>query len=148
MKRISIVVFVLVFIAASPLYAREVRKIQPGRSQQEHPIDSWLDTCLNNNPTTVGMVDCGQQAYQMWVRELNSQYQAVRNVLDQYGKETLQKSQRAWLAYRDAEFQTIEMLYTTLEGTMWRPILQIQKINVVKERTLMLKSYRDDLSVQ
>ena len=95
MKRINIIMFVFMFISVSPLYAREVRKIRPVPSQQEHPIDSWLDTCLTNNPTTVGMVDCGQQAYQMWDKELNTQYQAVRNLLDKYGKETLRNSQRA-----------------------------------------------------
>ena len=59
------------------------------------------------------------------------------------GKQTLKSAQLAWLKYRDAEFQNIDGIYGSLEGTMYIPMHAYRRISIIKERALSLVHYLD-----
>jgi uncharacterized protein YecT (DUF1311 family) len=105
--------------------------------EEKHPIDRWIEACIDKDSSTAGMMKCITQGYQKWDTELNRVYKALRKQLsDAKGKETLRNAQRAWLKYRDAEFETVGAVYGSLEGTMWGPVAGGAQIEIIKNRTL------------
>jgi uncharacterized protein YecT (DUF1311 family) len=111
--------------------------------QRKHPIDKWVDACVEKDYSTVGMMNCGEQAVQKWDAELNRVYQALKKQLNADGKKALKTAQKAWLKYRDKEFKTIGAVYGSRQGTMWLPVLAFARADVVKNRVLQLKEYLD-----
>ena len=91
------------------------------------------------------MIQCLEQSYNRWDEELNRVYQALRNRLNAEGKSVLKRSQRAWLVYRDAEFTTINMIYGSLQGTMWSLVRVDSTVQIVKNRARELQTYLEDL---
>jgi uncharacterized protein YecT (DUF1311 family) len=91
------------------------------------------------------MLSCLDDAYQRWDNELNIVYQRLRGHLHAEGKSVLKTSQRAWIAYRDAEFQTIDAIYGSLQGSMWSLTRMSAKVEFVKARTLELQMYLEAL---
>jgi uncharacterized protein YecT (DUF1311 family) len=91
------------------------------------------------------MIQCLEQSYIRWDEELNRVYQALRNRLKTEGRSVLKESQKAWLVYRDAEFITINMIYGSLQGTMWNLVRVDSTVQVVKTRTRELQTYLNDL---
>jgi uncharacterized protein YecT (DUF1311 family) len=61
-------------------------------------------------------------------------------VLDKDEKDKLRESQRAWIKFRDAEFEIINILYPQ-DATMYINIRAADKLSIVKERALELKHY-------
>jgi len=53
-------------------------------------------------------------------------------------KAELRSVQRAWLSYRDAEFEFIESKYAQLSGSMYPRLIAVQKIPIVKNRVRRL----------
>ncbi len=93
----------------------------------------------------MGMLSCLDEGYSRWDSELNFMYQGLRGLLNQQQKEALKKAQRAWIAYRDAEFETINLIYGSLQGSMWRLAAMSAKVEMVKARTLELQAYSESL---
>lgn len=114
---------------------------------EEHPIDATLGACMEENPSTAGMIECVDDAYAAWDRELNDAYGALMKRLAPAQKEALRKSQRQWLAWRDAEFESIDALYGSLEGTMFLPMRVDERMQIVKTRALALRGYLDLLAM-
>jgi uncharacterized protein YecT (DUF1311 family) len=114
-------------------------------AQEKHPIDSQEETCLDKSNTTIGMMNCHDQAYKDWDAELNLVYKSLGKKLDKSGKMSLLNAQRAWMKYRDAEMETIDAVYGLLQGSMWISVIISEKSNIVKERALVLKGYLDTL---
>ena len=46
---------------------------------------------------------CADQEYHVWDKKLNDAYRAASAQEDAKGRELLKQSERAWIAYRDAE---------------------------------------------
>jgi uncharacterized protein YecT (DUF1311 family) len=112
-----------------------------GQETNVHPIDKFLDACTNKDPSTAGVLKCTDAAYQKWDQELNKNYVALMDKLKPAGKQALKSAQLAWLKYRDAEFQNIDGIYGSLEGTMYIPMHEYRRISVIKERALSLVHY-------
>jgi uncharacterized protein YecT (DUF1311 family) len=115
---------------------------------QKHPIDKWLEECMDKNPTTVGMVNCEDEALKRWDKELNSVYKQLMEKLSAQAKETLKEAQRAWLKARDAEIKLIGAVYGSLEGTMYIPMRADAVTSLTRARALKLKDYLDLLNEQ
>jgi uncharacterized protein YecT (DUF1311 family) len=111
----------------------------------KHPIDIWADACLKKDYTTVGMMNCGEKTEQKWDAELNRVYKALKKQLN--SKKVLTTAQKAWLKYRDKEFQSIDAVYGSLQGTMWAPVIGFARADVVKNRVLRLKEDLDNLQM-
>ena len=71
-------------------------------------------------------------------KELNEVYAKVLGVLDDGSKEKLKKSQRAWVAYRDAEAD-FSADAEARGGSMWPMIHEGTRARLTKERVRSLK---------
>ena len=61
-------------------------------------------------------------------------------------EDALKEAQKRWIAYRDAEFLAIDLIYGGMQGTMWRVAGFGQKVEFVKRRTVELLTYANDLA--
>jgi len=104
-------------------------------------IDSDLEQCIEADSTTAGMVNCSYKAYSLWDKELNANYKHLIDVLPPSKKQQLRNSQKQWLVFRDAEFKTIDSVYSILDGTMYIPMRVSDRTQIVKARALQLSEY-------
>ena len=105
------------------------------------PIDKRFEECIDKDSTTLGMTNCLKESMEAWDKELNTVYTELMNRLDTKGKAALKKSQRQWMKYRDDQFQFISAYYDGFQGTMYVPLRAGDKAGVIKERTIILRSY-------
>ncbi|HRK73719.1 MAG TPA: DUF1311 domain-containing protein [Rhodothermales bacterium] len=140
-------------LSAAPKAAKPVVKPAPGsddtasalsREAGEHPIDTKLNTCLEKNPSTAGMIQCLDEAYRAWDGLLNTSYNGLLATLKPAQQTKLRNLQRQWITFRDAEFAFINDFYPT-QGTMWVPVRMSERVDVVKSRALQLSSYLESL---
>ena len=108
-----------------------------------HPIDKAFEACTEKDPSTAGMVQCTDMAYKKWDQELNKNYLSLMRKLKPADKLTLKASQLAWIKYRDAEFKSVDSVYAMLQGTMYIPMHEARRMEIVKERALSLATYLD-----
>lgn len=73
-------------------------------------------------------------------KELNEVYAKVLGVLDEEAKERLKKSQRAWIAFRDAE-AAFRADAEARGGSMWPLVHEGIRGTLTKERVKMLREY-------
>ena len=133
MRRSFIASIVLMLLATAALAQKD----------PDHPIDKALDACIEKDPSTAGMVQCTDKAYQAWDKELNKTYVALMRALKPAQKEVLKAAQLEWIKGRDADFKLIDSIYDTLEGTMYIPMRIDARMELVKKRALQLKGYLD-----
>lgn len=135
--RISIflLLVLLTFATAIPSLA------QDNNGLPDHPIDVKLDNCLDSNPSTARMVECLGVAYKEWDDELNKNYKLLQSVVNAEQKSALRLAQLSWITYRDKEIDLLQALYKTKEGTMFVPMYEYSRVELVKKRALELKSH-------
>lgn len=115
------------------------------QEEKKHPIDVWLENCIEKDSSTAGMIKCSGKAYEMWDKEMNKVYQKLMKKLSPEEKELLKESQKQWLKFRDAEFKFIDNLYLGI-ATMIPVMKYGQKLDILKQRTLQLKEYLNDVN--
>lgn len=72
--------------------------------KQTQCIGAATDMCMETEEdgyTTIGMVACMSRETAWWDNQLNASYESLQQTLDAELFTTLQKAQRAWIAYRD-----------------------------------------------
>lgn len=111
-----------------------------GGDGDKDPIDLQRETCIEQNPTTVGMVECTVKAMEAWEQELNRVYQELLKRLPPEDQDALRKAQQAWLAWRDAEFRLIEQVYDRQAGTMFVSLMAAEKMKIVRTRVAQLRT--------
>jgi uncharacterized protein YecT (DUF1311 family) len=112
-----------------------------GQDEEKHPIDKALESCLDKNSSTAGMVECMDRAYKQWDGELNRVYAELMKRLDAAEKAKLKEAQLQWLKFRDSEFKVIDGIYSKMDGTMYIPMHVDSRALIVRNRALELKSY-------
>ena len=132
MTRLCLVLVVL--LSASAVCAQE---------QSTHPIDKTLDACIEKDGSTAGMIQCTDNAYVAWDRQLNKNYADLMRRLKTGQQAALKTAQLQWLKYRDSEFKVSDTIYDTLQGTMYLPMRISERLEIVKKRALDLKGYLD-----
>jgi uncharacterized protein YecT (DUF1311 family) len=102
-----------------------------------------LDRCLNDtsNGSTAGQTDCEAAATSDYDRRMNAAYATLMHKLPREAAQQLRLSQRAWLAFRDAEAKARDALYETRQGTMYVPMQAADATNVIRDRALLLEGY-------
>ena len=115
-------------------------------AQDNNPIDKELSECMDKDPSTHGVLQCIDKAYQKWEDELNSCYKKLTDMLDDEGKSSLKEAQRKWIEFRDLEFKNIENIYSFKEGTMYLPMQALDKMDILKHRALELKDFYELLT--
>ena len=104
---------------------------------EQHPIAVADDACQSRDRSTMGIGDCLEQALARWDRQLNINYQHLLRVLDADRQVPVRAAQRAWLAWRDAQFQAISATYDR-DGTMWGLVATSRRIDIVREQAVRL----------
>jgi uncharacterized protein YecT (DUF1311 family) len=117
------------------------------QAAEESPIDKKLAACMESDPSTAGTIECIGEAYASWDRELNAAYQSLMKRLSPAQQDSLRKSQRQWVAWRDAEFETLDLIYGDLQGTMFLPMRVDDRMQIVKARARALRSYESLLTL-
>ena len=114
--------------------------------ENKHPIDVYLDSCMEINPSTAGMVRCTDEAIKMWDNELNKFYKLLIKTLDGESVNILKSAQVEWIVFRDKEFANIENIYSRKEGTMYIPMQLFSRLEIIKARALQLQDYYELLT--
>ena len=109
--------------------------------EKKHKIDQWLESQLEKNHSTAGMCDALHQAGVMWDKQMNASYKYLIGKLNAEHKADLQKSQRAWIAFRDAESKVQGILVDPYFGTMGRVDAANEYYEMVKSRSQTLAIY-------
>ncbi len=110
---------------------------------ENHPIDKAMGKCIDKDSSTAGMSDCIGQAFEAWDKELNKNYNRLMAKLKPKEKQALKAAQLEWIKYRDTEFNLIDALYESKEGTMYISMHGEERLRIVKRRALALASYLD-----
>lgn len=131
MKKIFYLFLLAISILPLKLYSQE----------GSHPIDKFLETCMEKNPSTQGMIDCVTEAMNKWDTELNRLYKLLISKLDSESANALKESELEWIAYKDKEFKFINEMYSQKEGTMYLVMKVSDKMEIIKTRALVLESY-------
>lgn len=131
MKKILVLVFLLLSIVAF------------SQTKKENPIDVLESKCLNkDNISNADMCNCIIKAHESWDKELNKYYNLLKTKLPKEAFETLKESQKQWLVYRDKEYGFIsKYFYKVKQGTMWYPVAENKKKEIVKARVIELEAY-------
>ena len=131
MKKLTVIFTFFVIFGVSRLFAQDT----------PHPIDVYLDSCMEKNPSTMGMTKCTDEAAKMWDEELNKYYKILMNVLDDESAKALKSAEVQWIAFKEKEFANIDLMYSKMDGTMYIPMHSYAKLDIIKARALQLKDY-------
>jgi uncharacterized protein YecT (DUF1311 family) len=114
-----------------------------GALDVSYPLDELLDQCLAqpDHGSTASQVECTNQAKQRWDDEMNQDYHRLADRLPSQAQALLRDAQRRWLQYRDADQLLIDAVYQLTQGTMYAPMQAYSHLRLVRERSLVLKSY-------
>lgn len=119
---------------------------------QIHPIDAKMSKCMEIDYSTQGMASCMDTAMQDWDSELNIVYKKLMDKLvDKKAQDGLRATQRHWIAFRDAEFLTIETVYQQVYneaggGTLNGLMAGGAKLELVRARALQLTAHYQSLT--
>jgi uncharacterized protein YecT (DUF1311 family) len=111
-----------------------------------HPVDRFLDSCTAINYSTIGMIECINEANKMWDAEMNKYYKLLEGFSDKETFEKLRDSQREWMKFRDSEIVFINSFYAEIYnkmggGTIYSLLAASDKSDLVRRRALVLKGY-------
>lgn len=112
--------------------------LSPAHANSKHALDLQMESCIEKDSTTVGMMQCTRKFRLRWDEELNRYYK----LLGGNQNASLRRAQVAWIKYRDLEFKRIEALYQKLGkqgGTIWGLMAGGDKLELIKSRALNLK---------
>lgn len=87
-----------------------------GNNNDLNQIQSARASCLKNSSSHVSDDVCEETAGKALDTELNAVYQAALKTMDSPTKVAFVQSERAWLAYRDAQVNYIGVLFTGGNG--------------------------------
>ncbi len=111
----------------------------------EHPIDQWLEKCIEEDCSTAGMRECSSLAYDKWDKELNQNYHDLMKQLTADTKPLLKNAQLQWIKFRDAESKLIDATEGRKSGTIWLTITDGHRLELVRKRALELNYYLDTM---
>lgn len=110
--------------------------------------DKLLESSIDADNTTVGMIEALREAEVAYDKLLNKYYKLLIAKLAEPDKETLRQSQRNWIKFRDGEKLLISTLLEdnyTGGGTMYQVEEASANLDLTKERVQKLFSYLHDL---
>lgn len=113
----------------------------------EKRIAAHVEKMQNSDPSTAGIVAALDWEEQQWDALMNSAYRALLAKLPEKARESLRASQRAWLAFRDAEQKAQDGLFATREGTMYIPMAADARMLIIKHRATELASLAKILEI-
>lgn len=107
------------------------------------PIDERLQAALEQDPSTADQLAAIAAARAAWDARLNAVYRELLASLSPDAAAALRTSQRAWLAFRDAEERALDALYANTEGTLFLPLRADDGVDLLRHRVRDLEGWRD-----
>lgn len=115
----------------------------------QHFIDKAEEECIAKDSSTAGMNNCTNEARNKWDGEMNRFYRLLMDRLDAEESAKLKQAQRAWIKFRDSEFEYINAVYhRPMVGSIYTNIAAADKSEVVKKRALELEGYYNILLIR
>ncbi|QTA91613.1 Lysozyme inhibitor N-terminal domain-containing protein [Desulfonema magnum] len=119
-------------------------RTETSAAENSHLIDRILNECIaRDSDVSANVANCIYEAYELWDAELNKVYNQLRVSLNPDQQKALKAAQLEWIRYRDLEFRLIDSIYSSLQGTMYKPMRAQDRMDIVKKRALELKLYSD-----
>ncbi len=110
----------------------------------KNPIEKSLEECMDRSKcVTLEMKNCLTAANQQWEAEIDKYYKLLMNALPGESRLALEKSQAAWVKFKDLEFETIPSIYAGIPGSYQGPTFREHEMDILKARALSLKAYYD-----
>lgn len=123
-------------VLAMPLHAEE----------EKHPIDQAMESAIDKDSSTAGMVQAISKANKQWDAEMNDLYQDLKRKMAPEEWAALVAAQKAWIVFRDAQIKSIVETYGHMQGTMYIPMSASAVMELTKDRALFLKSLKEMIS--
>jgi uncharacterized protein YecT (DUF1311 family) len=104
--------------------------------------EAALARCLDDpaHGSTAGQIECQARAMRAWDQRMNAAYSTLMKRLPAETGQRLRLSQRAWLAFRDADAQARTAFYATRQGTMYVPMQAASETAVTRDRAVQLEA--------
>ncbi len=137
--KIKLLLVSLFLFIASFVNAQDITQIEKERRK-----------CIETNGiTTGGSLQCIKTARKKYEKLLQKSYSILESKLkSQVLKKSLQESQKNWLLFKEKEFAFLSSLsYQQLEGTLWVPVLENLKLDIIKSRIHHILDYIDTLAL-
>lgn len=103
------------------------------------PIDAQQEACAENGVSTAEILACLSASYEKWDARLNKVYKELLGQLGPEGADSRRKAQRAWLSYRDADFNFLREYYREM-GSLGRLSQSAAAVSLVRARALTLQN--------
>jgi len=119
----------ILMVAFSLAYAQE----------KKDPIEVRMAAAMDENPSTAGMLDAIEVAKRQWDERMNEDYAKLKKQMTPDEWSAFVKAQKAWIAYRDVQIDSLGKTYSKMEGTMWLPARAHAEMDLTKERSQFLQ---------
>ncbi|MEI6950833.1 lysozyme inhibitor LprI family protein [Paraflavisolibacter sp. H34] len=139
MRKLLIILTVIIVLSC---------KISFGQDSRQHAIDTKLKKCQETNGSTIGLVECKENAEKDWDAELNKYYKLLLGTLSVDEKQTLRETQREWLLFKEKEVKFYLKVYGSKDGSMWNVVIADKKMQIVRQRAIDLMGYYELLTQQ
>jgi uncharacterized protein YecT (DUF1311 family) len=115
------------------------------QTKKEEDIDVDYQKCVLQDSSCTNVSGCAFIAYDKWEKKMNNTYDALlRELKKEEDKTALKASQAAWLAYRSATFASYDKMFN-IPGDKWCRLRHEDRIDIVRTRTLQLRTYFENL---
>ena len=114
--------------------------------EKKDPIEARLDSAMQVNPSTAGMLDAIAVASREWDERMNENYGKLKKRMAPDEWTAFVKAQKAWVAYRDVQIESLGITYAQMEGTMWLPARAHAEMDLTKQRSQFLQKTLELLS--
>ena len=104
-------------------------------------IDGKEEQCINKVKSTDAMLICTNAAQEAWENELDKYYGLLKKTLDEEDKVVLEKAQKAWLEYKENQFDLINSVILEKQGTMYINAASGYRRRLVKQRAIELRTF-------
>lgn len=108
-------------------------------------IDTQLEKCKNDpSIPDMGIVDCYQKAAKSWDAMLNDEYKQLMSdtELTKEFKDSLKKSQLAWIKYKDLYIDSVKKFYSNHQGSIWGIVYTENVMYITRDKALELRKLR------
>ena len=131
------IILLAVFLSMSGLAMAQTAK--------QERIDDEYAKCLTKDTSYSNICNCAFEAFGKWDKEMDRAYKKLLNeVKKEKDKSAIRLSQKAWLAYKDAEFACYNDIFNQ-PGNKWSLLRQDGRIDIVRARTLQLRHYQESV---
>ena len=115
------------------------------QTRKEDRIDEEYQKCIAKDTSYVNLSNCAFVAFAQWDKEMEKTYKKLLKATKK-GKDmnALIQAQKAWVAYKNAEFNSYNNMYN-LPGNKWSMLRLDSRIELVRARTLQLRGYLESL---